>query len=101
MVPSRSWTPVGDADQGKPGVGRGAGAGDSGAAVGRAVVDHDDLQVGASLSGDRGQAVTEQILVVVERHDDADPRHGYRASSAPPDLARSLRACYSSAARVL
>jgi hypothetical protein len=45
------------------------------AAVGRAVVDHQDLEVGDRLLGQRGQARIEEVLDVVDRDDDADPRH--------------------------
>ena len=61
----------------EPWVGGGLGPGDLGAVIARAVVDHDHFQVGMSLRSDRVQAVAEVVLVVEERHDDADPGGGH------------------------
>ena len=62
-------------EQGKPRVGRGLCRRDGRAAVGRPVVDHDDLEVAESLRGDGFQAVPQQVLVVEERDNNADPRN--------------------------
>ncbi len=43
-----------------------------GTSVRRAVVDHDDLQIGHGLSGERLQAGSEVLLDVVERDDDGE-----------------------------
>ena len=44
-------------------------------AVGRAVVDHHDLEVGERLRAQRREALLQVGLDAVDRHDDADPRH--------------------------
>ena len=43
--------------------------------VGRAVVDHHDLEVGERLRAQRREALRQVGLDAVDRHDDADPRH--------------------------
>jgi hypothetical protein len=53
----------------------GMALGDRRAAVGRPVVDDDDLEVAERLPRQRPQAVVEIGLDVVDRHDDADERH--------------------------
>ena len=63
--------------QGEPRVGGGLGPGDLGTVIAGGVVDHDHFQVGEGLGGDRVQAVAEIVLVVEERHDDADPGGGH------------------------
>ena len=67
--------------QREPRIGGGLGPGDLGAVVGGGVVDHDHFQVGDGLRGDRVQAVAEVVLVVEERHDDADPGGGHARCS--------------------
>ena len=54
-----------------------------GAAVGRAVVHHDHFEVGHGLGGDGPQAVGEQVLVVVKRHNNADLRTGHGVALFP------------------
>jgi hypothetical protein len=63
------------ADQPQPRIALGMACGDRRAAVGGAVVDHHDLEVAEALRAQREQAVVEVALDVVDRDDDADPRH--------------------------
>ena len=57
--------------------------GDIRGAVGRAVVDHQHLEVAERLAGEAGQAPVEQIGAVVDRHAD---RHRWHSRSSTLDL---------------
>ena len=76
---------VGLGDQPEARVVGGEALRDRRAVVGRAVVDHQHLEVAEGLPGDRLQAVFEVALDVVDRHHHADPGHGEhpRSTSRP------------------
>ena len=77
---------------------------DVAAAVGRAVVDHQQLEVGEGLRQDALDRVAEIRLAVVDRDDDADPRRSGAAARvicAIPSIGRRpasgrSRCCYGS-----
>jgi hypothetical protein len=66
---------VGLADEPEAAVAVGVALGDRGAAVGRAVVDEDRLEVVDARAGQRVEAVRQVPLDLVDRHDDAQPGH--------------------------
>ena len=66
--------------QAEPRVGCRPFPGDLAAVVGGPVVHHDHFQVGERLGRDGGQAVTQHVTVVVERHHDADARSAHQAA---------------------
>src|ERR1039457_1614690 len=64
--------------KGEPGVSLSPGLGDPRPVVGGPVVHHDHLKITERLGRDRLQAVSEHVPVVVERHNNADPRNRQR-----------------------
>ena len=75
-IAGRSGAGVLLADQAQPVVAGGAGEG--AAAVGAAVVDHDQLEVGEGLGEDRADRAGDVRRLVVERDHDAHRRRGAR-----------------------
>ncbi len=86
---------VGLAHEPQPRVALGVALGDRRAPVGGAVVDHHHLEVADGLAGQRQQAFVEIRLDVVDRHDDADPRHPRPIVEAAPGevVAVPCRSC--------
>ena len=64
-------TAVGLRDEPEAVIALGVPAGDGGGVVGRAVVDHDHLDIAEGLVGDRVEALLEVALDVEDRHDHA------------------------------
>jgi hypothetical protein len=90
LIARESRAAVRHGEQGEPWISRGQVPGNLRPVVGGPVVHHDHLEVTERLGRDRLQAVSEHIPVVVERHNNADPRNRQRFLSlwrAPADPA--------------